>query len=248
MLAGIRSRFTFANTMAAVAVFFALGGGSYATVQLASDETRAGAANVTDNSVRSGDIVNDNVRHADIGPNAVQLKQIAPNSITSIDIVDGSIGPQDLAPTLSAPQEATPGSGTQGAQGPAGPAGPTGPRGPSNAFSIASENDRFLGEGDETILELDLPDGMYVVMGNVHGQFSAVSCYLELDGDELPGAGGDSEGSSGLDHVQAAIPTGGTVVLECSDDFGEGEVDSSSLIAIQVAELSATVEEEEEAE
>ena len=54
MLAGIRSRLTYANVMATIAVFIALGGGAYA------------AFNLPKNSVKSKNIVNGQIKPADV--------------------------------------------------------------------------------------------------------------------------------------------------------------------------------------
>jgi hypothetical protein len=97
--------FTYANVMATLAVFVALGGSSYAAVTLSQ------------NSVKS--------RH--IGKGQVRKSDIARNAVTSSQIRDGSL----LAQDFKAGQLGTGASGTTGPTGPAGPAGPSGPAGPA---------------------------------------------------------------------------------------------------------------------
>ena len=59
VLNGLRTRLTYANVMATIAVFIALGGTSYAAVKVGSREIR-------NNSVRSGDIRNNNLTNRDV--------------------------------------------------------------------------------------------------------------------------------------------------------------------------------------
>lgn len=95
--------FNYANVMATLAVFVALGGSSYAAVTLSQ------------NSVKSGHIGKGQVRNSDMAKNAV----------TSSQVRDGSL----LTKDFKAGQLATGASGNTGPSGPAGPAGPSGPAG-----------------------------------------------------------------------------------------------------------------------
>lgn len=83
MLAGIRSRLTYANVMASIAVFVALGLGTAWALEA--------------NSVKSKHIVNGQVREADVGDGAVTASKLA----------DGSVGTSKLgtvpAASLSEP-------------------------------------------------------------------------------------------------------------------------------------------------
>ena len=96
----IRSSFTYANVMATLAVFVALGGGAYAATTLPK------------NSVKSKQIVNGQVKSADIAANAVNSAEVADFSLLAQDFRAGQLpaGP----------------AGPQGAQGPQGPQGPPG--------------------------------------------------------------------------------------------------------------------------
>jgi Collagen triple helix repeat (20 copies) len=100
--------FTYANVMATLAVFVALGGSSYAAVTLSQ------------NSVKSGHIGKGQVRKSDV----------ARNAITSSHVRDGSL----LAQDFKSGQLAT---GAGGATGPAGPAGPAGSTGPAGAAGLS---------------------------------------------------------------------------------------------------------------
>jgi hypothetical protein len=94
-------------TVALVALFVALGGGSYAAVVLAK------------NSVRSKHIASGEVKRSDIAQNAVN----------SAGVADGSL----LADDFKAGQLPAGAKGDQGPAGPPGPRGPAGERGPTGS-------------------------------------------------------------------------------------------------------------------
>jgi len=104
MLRSLLRRLTYANVVATIALFAAVGtGGAYA------------ASKLSKNSVTS----------ATIRDHAVQGKDLAAGAIGSGQIADRSITKSDLAASVRDGLD-----GTAGPQGPAGPAGPTGPSGP----------------------------------------------------------------------------------------------------------------------
>jgi hypothetical protein len=91
----IRSRLTYANVMATLAVFIALGGSSYAVSDRpaqpqAQAAQSSGSATVRPNSVKTGSIANGAVTTADIGT----------GQVISSDIRDGSIQVVDLSPAV----------------------------------------------------------------------------------------------------------------------------------------------------
>ena len=95
----IRSRLSYANVMATVAVFIALGGSSYAAIKITG-------RNVPDGTLTGKDLKNTSVKSADV------------SGLTSRDFRAGQLpaGPQGP-------------KGDAGAAGPAGPSGPQGPAG-----------------------------------------------------------------------------------------------------------------------
>jgi hypothetical protein len=115
-LEAVRRRLSYANVMATIAVFVALGGVSYA------------AATLPRNSVGPPQIKR----------NAVTNPKVARNAITSPKVRDGSLQARDFAPGQlpagpqgPAGQDGAPGpQGPQGAQGAPGPVGPQGAQGP----------------------------------------------------------------------------------------------------------------------
>jgi hypothetical protein len=97
MLSKVRGRLTYANVMATIAVFVALGGTSVAAVSLKRNSV--GTSQIKNSSVTSADVKNNSLSGSDI------------NSLTSKDFKGGQLpqGPQ----------------GAPGPQGPTGPAGAT---------------------------------------------------------------------------------------------------------------------------
>jgi hypothetical protein len=100
MLGWVRPRFTYANVMATVAVFIALGGASYAAIKLPK------------NSVGSKQLKSGAVKASDLGNNAVSSPKVANGSLLSEDFAAGQL-----------PQ------GPKGAPGDPGRRGETGPAG-----------------------------------------------------------------------------------------------------------------------
>ena len=92
-LAALRGRLTYANVVASLALFIALGGTSYAVTELPKDS----------------------VGRTQLKAKAVGAKELAPKSVTSRAIRDRTIGVADIS---SAARKSL-----RGAAGPAGPAG-----------------------------------------------------------------------------------------------------------------------------
>jgi hypothetical protein len=106
----LSSRLTYANVMATVAVFIALGGASYAAVVLPK------------NSVGSKQIKKGGVKHADL----------AKNSVTSTNVTDGSLLSADFKPGQLP-------AGPAGPQGPKGDTGATGLQGPKGDQGVPGD-------------------------------------------------------------------------------------------------------------
>jgi hypothetical protein len=79
------SRLSFANVTAVLALFVALGGSSYAAVQVGTKE-------IADNSVRGRDIHKDTVRGTDIRDNDLKGRDVRANTITGDDVKELSLG------------------------------------------------------------------------------------------------------------------------------------------------------------
>lgn len=101
--------FSYANVVATIALFVALGGSSYAAVTLSR------------NSVTSRAIKDGQVRTADLGSDAVTSPKVKDGSLLSTDFAPGELGAGLRGPV--GPE------GPKGAKGDLGPVGPQGPAG-----------------------------------------------------------------------------------------------------------------------
>ena len=86
MLAGIRRRLTYANAMATIAVFIALGGSSYA-VATSSITSRQ----LKNNAIRSIDLKNNDIRGKDVRTGTLAGVDIKNDALTGADIRESSL-------------------------------------------------------------------------------------------------------------------------------------------------------------
>ena len=84
MIRRIRSHLTYANVMATIAVFIALGGASYAAVKIGSKEIR-------NNSIRSKDVRNNNLRSKDIRDRNLRGKDLRADTLGAREIRESSL-------------------------------------------------------------------------------------------------------------------------------------------------------------
>jgi hypothetical protein len=135
--AGIRSHLTYANVMATLALFVALGGGAYA----ATSSSLVGSGGVITGCVpRSGGALKVIKRGKRCGKGAVAL-QFDQRGIA------GTVG-------------ATGATGSPGARGSTGTTGLTGPAGPSNAYSSTSSSPTK----DNNSTSVTVPAGDYIAV------------------------------------------------------------------------------------
>ena len=111
----LRSRLTYANVMATVAVFIALGGSSYAAISLSN------------NSVKSKHIAKGAVKRSDLGKNAVNSSKVADGSLRATDFAPGQLS--------SGPKGDKGDKGDAGAQGLPGADGTDGTDGTARAYA-----------------------------------------------------------------------------------------------------------------
>lgn len=127
----MRTHLTYANVMATVAVFIALGGSSYAAVQL------------NENSVRSGHIKNGQVKRADLAKGAVTTAKVKDGSLLARDFRSGALpaGPAGAQGLPGAKGDPCPPAdpacvGPRGDKGEPGATGETGPPGVSGRVVV----------------------------------------------------------------------------------------------------------------
>lgn len=118
LLARVRGHLSYANVVASLALFLALGGGAYA------------AATLPRNSVGP----------AQLRTNSVGASEIRSRAVRSSEIANGSIQLTDLSASARAQLR-----GNQGLAGAPGPAGPAGPSGVGDRAAIDSGGGRALG-------------------------------------------------------------------------------------------------------
>jgi hypothetical protein len=85
MLSRLRKRLSYANVVASLALFLALGGVSYA------------ATIAPKNSVRSSSIKNGQVKNPDLGSNAVTSNKIKDGQVAGADIASSAVGSAKIA-------------------------------------------------------------------------------------------------------------------------------------------------------
>jgi hypothetical protein len=245
MLARIRSRLTYANVAASLAIFVALSGGSYAAVTLSPRadgvihscyQKRTGALRV----VGAG-------KKCQRGERALTFNQRGPIGAAGQRGPIGAVGPQ----------------GPGGPAGANGATGTSGARGPSDAYTASTIK---FSMGTETV-SLTLPPGDYIVHGrgvaenggNVNASTVAGigQCLLTaaadpagndqsfatvpVDGAPVGGPPGHA-GVALLTNVTAFhLPDGGTVVEECKDGGNTNatnmEYGALKIVAVQVGAL-----------
>ena len=146
-LSGIRSRLTFSNVIAVVALFIALGGASYAAIKVPKNSV--GTKQIKKNAVNSSKVKNKSLLAKDFKAGQLPRGPIGPAGPigqTGMAGRDGSAGPtgQNGAPGedgATGPSGATGPDGATGLQGPTGPTGldgGTGPTGSTGATGTSS--------------------------------------------------------------------------------------------------------------
>ena len=125
MLGQIKNRLSYANVVASLALFVALGGTSYAAVTLSK------------NSVRSKHIKNGQVKSADLGKNAVVSAKVKDQSLLARDFRPGQLP--------AGPPGAPGATGATGATGAVGATGNTGPEGTAVAYATVNSGGQVVG-------------------------------------------------------------------------------------------------------
>jgi hypothetical protein len=133
-IAGVRSRLTFANVVAAIGLFVVLGGSS-----VAQSATQAAARLITgkqikNNTVTSRDLRNNGVTGKDIRRGTIRSSDVRNFSLLARDFKSGQLPPGPAGATGAVGPRGPVGGkgepGATGAEGPAGPKGDTGAVGP----------------------------------------------------------------------------------------------------------------------
>ena len=160
----MRQRLSYANVMATVAVFIALGGSSYAAITITGK-------NVKDGTLTGADVKNNSLRGADIRANAVNSDDVENGSLLARDFKAGQL-PAGLQGQ----------KGDSGAPGPQGPKGDTGTVDTSNFYDKAQSDARFLAAGAKAA-DADELDGLDSTEFVSDGEYKRVLAKMQA-GDE----------------------------------------------------------------
>jgi hypothetical protein len=85
MLAKLRDRLTYANVVATLALFLALGGVSYGAISIRS-------RSIVNNTVRTQDLRNNDIRSRDIRNRTIIGRDVLTNTITGLQVREASLG------------------------------------------------------------------------------------------------------------------------------------------------------------
>ncbi len=233
MLRRTRNRLTYANVVASMALFVALGGVSYAAVKLpknsvGSTQIKKNAvtgSKVRNSSLTGSDVKNSSLRGGDIKNSSLTGSDVRSSSLTGSDVKDGSLSAADFSGSLQGAQGP---AGAQGAKGDPGPRGDTGPTDavtsrPASAglpLDPAPVPDEFwnpvVGEAKITTAR---PGRLLVLVTTPRAQASCTGSNqafigIYLDGGSVPGSNAYAFSDPGLSAAslsgatEATIPAG----------------------------------------
>jgi hypothetical protein len=209
----LRRHLTYANVVASLALFLALGGAAFAATQLPR------------NSVGTGQLK----------PEAVTSGKIAKKTRNQLRGVQGPQGPQGKTGKAGA-KGATGARGATGASGAAGTKGAAGTDGTGPAFEVFATGKAIATSPSSTVIATQgLAAGAYVLSANVVVEGSGeptVTCNLNAGGESVAAipAGGTTTMSL---SVTATVGVGGSATLSCSTT-GPASERYANLVATQV--------------
>ncbi|HXP36277.1 MAG TPA: hypothetical protein VN817_00795 [Solirubrobacteraceae bacterium] len=262
----LKASLTYANVMATVAVFLALGGGAYAATQLPKNsvgtkQLKTGAVTPNKLSAAAKRVLSGSTGTAgatgDAGPKGIQgvAGAVGPSGIQGLQGLQGDSGKQGAPGEAGeAGKQGDPGEGgEQGEKGEQGERGEQGEPGISNGYFFTSGPafDEWDG-GEQLLASLELPAGNFIVDSHVLGNNNAgetanVSCLVKLGGVIIGETGEASLGAnnSGEDRTVISLSLGGTQAtpgmaeLICRAQAGfPGNWLERGMTAIQVSHLT----------
>jgi hypothetical protein len=160
---GTRNHLSFANVISVIALFVALGGASYAAVNLPKNSV--GAKQIKKRAVRGKHINKNAVTASKLQRNSISSPKIADGSVLSADLADNSIGADDLADNSVGSGEVINGSLGQSDFAP----GATLPPHITVQFEQAAAD---LANGAELSLDAQCPAGQTAIGGGVRGDLT----------------------------------------------------------------------------
>jgi hypothetical protein len=208
----VRRHLSYANVVASLALFLALGGAAFAATQLPR------------NSVGTGQLK----------PEAVTSGKIAKKTRNQLMGSRGPQGPQGK----TGPKGTTGAKGATGAKGDTGARGLTGADGAGPAFEVFREAAKAIGTSATPILTQNLPAGSYVISADVALETptaeTEVLCTLSGGGEAFAGVLPGNHALTIPLSVTQTFTSAGTTTLSCLETSGTAEVIYANLVATQV--------------
>lgn len=243
----LRGKLTYANVMATIAVFIALGGGAYAAKQLPKNSV--GSPQIRKNAVKTGDIARNAIRVGKLGPEAAKAGKIAKNAITTNRLRDNAvIGAKVNESTLgTVPNAADAGRADVSADAEK-LGGRTAGELVTSTYSQRT-SDALLTDQYQPVLDASVKTAgaRIVATASAHmvgGSAAAqAECRLAIDSNtssgfrqDIPLVGGDSDAT--LSFSFAAVVEAGAHAIEIACKEGEGNVEViyTTLAAVAVGE------------
>jgi hypothetical protein len=212
----LRRHLTYANVVASLALFLALGGAAFAATQLPR------------NSVGTGQLK----------PEAVTAGKIAKKTRNQLKGDRGATGPQ--GPTGKTGAKGAAGAkGATGAKGDTGPRGLTGADGTGPAFEVFGTL-KSIGVGAAPVVAENLPAGAYLSTANVVVEATApgtVTCTLSSGGEASANFGVAGQVTTMSLSATRTLGSAGAETLTCSAPEG-ATARYANLIATQVKSQS----------
>lgn len=216
-MAFLRRHLTYANVVASLALFLALGGAAFAATQLPR------------NSVGTGQLK----------PEAVTAGKIAKKTRNQLRGAQGPQGPQGKT-GAKGPKGAT---GAKGAPGATGARGPAGADGSGPAFEAVSSGVPVSQVGN-VIVSGTVPADAYAITAHVtveSGIAQEVTCLLNGGGKQITAVEAGEPTTLSL-SVARNVSTGpGNTVLSCSASSTPALAVVANLVAVQVKSVSGLV-------
>jgi hypothetical protein len=219
----MRPRLTFSNVTAALALFVALGGVSYAAATLPAD------------SVGTQQLRDDAVRRAKLAPGSVGTRELGRRPVTARKLATRSVTKRTLSRWIRGQLR------RRAAAGPAGPSGPAGPPGPA-AVAIRYEADARATAAPRQLFDvggLAIDASCDVASGTTTLNLSpraerAGTIYetVSVDSGADPTVGGPTDFTGNL---QIAVPAGAGALLG-----GPSATDGFSRVAADAVYVTAT--------
>jgi hypothetical protein len=219
----LRRHLSYANVVASLALFLALGGAAFAATQLPR------------NSVGTGQLKRE----------AVTAGKIAKKTRAQLKGDPGPAGPQGKT-GKTGPKGAI---GAKGAKGDTGARGPAGADGTGPAFEVFLQAPKRIGTSATVVLSQSIPAGSYVISANVAlaeaGEgIQTIDCSVTGGGSAVTAVDGEAAAESPATvplSVTVNLGSTATIALTCESPGG-GEVDAvtANLIATRVVSSTRT--------